>query len=143
MAVVTLAERGDLSDAARRFLGTESGSAVLLVGAAVVALVWANLGAGYESFWHTGLAVSFGDAALDLDLRHWVNDGLMVLFFLSVGLEIARETTLGSCAGSEPWPHRPRLHWVASSYPRCSSSRSTPVVRQRAPGASRSPPTPR
>ncbi|WP_226360279.1 Na+/H+ antiporter NhaA [Pseudonocardia sp. ICBG1142] len=99
MAVVTLAERGDLSDAARRFLGTESGSAVLLVGAAVVALVWANLGAGYESFWHTGLAVSFGDAALDLDLRHWVNDGLMVLFFLSVGLEIARETTLGELRG--------------------------------------------
>ncbi|WP_224393017.1 Na+/H+ antiporter NhaA [Pseudonocardia sp. ICBG1293] len=99
MAVVTLAERGDLSDAARRFLGTESGSAVLLVGAAVVALVWANLGAGYESFWHTGLAVSFGDTALDLDLRHWVNDGLMVLFFLSVGLEIARETTLGELRG--------------------------------------------
>lgn len=99
MAVVTLAERGDLSDAARRFLGTESGSAVLLVGAAVVALVWANLRAGYESFWHTGLAVSFGDAALDLDLRHWVNDGLMVLFFLSVGLEIARETTLGELRG--------------------------------------------
>lgn len=99
MAVVTLAERGDLSDAARRFLGTESGSAVLLVGAAVVALVWANLGAGYEPFWHTGLAVSFGDAALDLDLRHWVKDGLMVLFFLSVGLEIARETTLGELRG--------------------------------------------
>ncbi|MEJ8278206.1 Na+/H+ antiporter NhaA [Pseudonocardia spirodelae] len=99
MAVVTLAERGDLSDAARRFLGTESGSAVLLVGAAVVALVWANLGGGYESFWHTGLAVSLGGTALDLDLRHWVNDGLMVLFFLSVGLEIARETTLGELRG--------------------------------------------
>lgn len=99
MAVVTLAERGDLSDAARRFLGTESGSAVLLVGAAVVALLWANLGAGYETFWHTPLAVSFGGSALDLDLRHWVNDGLMVLFFLSVGLEIARETTLGELRG--------------------------------------------
>ncbi|GAA4972315.1 Na+/H+ antiporter NhaA [Pseudonocardia tropica] len=99
MAVVTLAERGDLSDAARRFLGTESGSAVLLVGAAVVALLWANLGVGYETFWHTPLAVSFGGSALDLDLRHWVNDGLMVLFFLSVGLEIARETTLGELRG--------------------------------------------
>nr|WP_255474668.1 Na+/H+ antiporter NhaA [Pseudonocardia sp. EV170527-09] len=82
-------------------------------------MVWANLGAGYESFWHTGLAVSFGDAALDLDLRHWVNDGLMVLFFLSVGLEIARETTLGVAArvpspgrtgrGCTGWPRRTRV----------------------------------
>ncbi|ALE72563.1 MULTISPECIES: Na+/H+ antiporter NhaA [unclassified Pseudonocardia] len=99
MAVTTLVERGDLSDAARRFLGTESGSAVLLVGAAVAALVWANLGDGYESFWHTSLAVQLGGTGLDLDLRHWVNDGLMVLFFLSVGLEIARETTLGELRG--------------------------------------------
>lgn len=99
MAVTTLVERGDLSDSARRFLGTESGSAVLLVVAAVVALVWANAGAGYEAFWHTSLAVELGGSGVDLDLRHWVNDGLMVLFFLSVGLEIARETTLGELRG--------------------------------------------
>ncbi len=99
MAVTTLADRGDLSVAARRFLTTESGSAVLLVAAAVIALVWANVPAGYEQFWHTSLAVQLGGAGLDLDLRHWVNDGLMVLFFLSVGLEIARETTLGELRG--------------------------------------------
>lgn len=99
MAVTTLADRGDLSVAARRFLTTESGSAVLLVAAAVIALVWANVPAGYEAFWHTSLAVQLGGAGLDLDLRHWVNDGLMVLFFLTVGLEIARETTLGELRG--------------------------------------------
>lgn len=100
MAVTTLVERGDLSDAARRFLGTESGSAVLLVVAAVAALLWANTGAGYEDFWHTELAIRLGGGELALDLRHWVNDGLMVLFFLSVGLEIARETTLGELRGA-------------------------------------------
>lgn len=100
MAVTTLVERGELSEAARSFLRTESGSAVLLIAAAVAALVWANLGGGYEEFWHTGLAVTLGGSGVELDLRHWVNDGLMVLFFLSVGLEIARETTLGELRGA-------------------------------------------
>src|SRR5690242_9842389 len=100
MAVTTLADRGDLSTAARRFLTTESGSAVLLVAAAVIALVWANVPAGYEAFWHAPLSMRLGDAELDVDLRRWVNDGLMVLFFLTVGLEIARETTLGELRGA-------------------------------------------
>ncbi|WP_345422938.1 Na+/H+ antiporter NhaA [Pseudonocardia xishanensis] len=97
--MTTLTERGELSRAARQFLSTESGSAVLLIGAAVVALLWANLPLGYEAFWHMRLSMTVGGAALDLDLRHWVNDGLMVLFFFSVGLEIAREMTLGELRG--------------------------------------------
>jgi Na+/H+ antiporter NhaA len=99
VTVTTLAERGDLSRAARDFLRTESGSAVLLLTAAVLALAWANLGWGYEEFWHTEVALTFGDTALALDLRHWVNDGLMVLFFFSVGLEISREMVLGELRG--------------------------------------------
>jgi NhaA family Na+:H+ antiporter len=99
VAVTTLSERGDLSRAAREFLRTESGSAVMLISAAVVALLWANLPLGYEAFWHTQLAMDLGSWSLALDLRHWVNDGLMVLFFLSVGLEIAREMTLGELRG--------------------------------------------
>ena len=55
MAITTLAERGELSRAARSFLRTEAGSAVLLLGAAVLALLWANLAGGYEEFWHTEL----------------------------------------------------------------------------------------
>ncbi len=99
MAVTTLAERGELSRAAREFLRTESGSAVLLLAAAVIALVWANVIGGYEEFWHTELAFIVGDRELALDLRHWVNDGLMVLFFFSVGLEISREMTMGELRG--------------------------------------------
>ena len=99
MAITTLAERGELSRAARSFLRTEAGSAVLLLGAAVAALLWANLPAGYEAFWHTPLTLTIGGAEFGLDLRHWLNDGLMVLFFLSVGLEISRETALGELRG--------------------------------------------
>jgi Na+/H+ antiporter NhaA len=99
VAVATLAERGELSRAARSFLRTEAGSAVLLLGAAVVALLWTNLLGGYETFWHTELTLTLGSLEFGLDLRHWVNDGLMVLFFVSVGLEIARETTLGELRG--------------------------------------------
>jgi Na+/H+ antiporter NhaA len=97
--VTTLAERGELSRAARSFLRTESGSAVLLLTAAVLALAWANLGGGYEEFWHTELSLRLGGLELSEDLRHWVNDGLMVLFFFSVGLEISRETVLGELRG--------------------------------------------
>lgn len=99
MAVTTLTERGDMSRAARSFLRTESGSAVLLLAAAVTALLWANLGSGYEDFWHTEASFAWGGAELAEDLRHWVNDGLMVLFFFSVGLEISRETVLGELRG--------------------------------------------
>ena len=100
VAITTLAERGELSRAARSFLRTEAGSAVLLLGAAVAALLWTNLVGGYEEFWHTELTIGLGGAEFGLDLRHWVNDGLMVLFFLSVGLEISRETTLGELRGA-------------------------------------------
>ncbi|HJP77811.1 MAG TPA: Na+/H+ antiporter NhaA [Pseudonocardiaceae bacterium] len=80
----------------RTFLNTESASARVLVGAVVLALAWANLApAGYESFWTTLFPVRFGPLAVSLDLRTWVNSGLMTLFFLVVGLEARREFDLG------------------------------------------------
>lgn len=99
MAITTLSERGELSRAARSFLSTEAGAAALLLSAAVIALLWTNLASGYEEFWHTEFSVSLGGAELAQDLRHWVNDGLMVLFFFSVGLEISREMVLGELRG--------------------------------------------
>jgi len=80
----------------RSFLRTEAGSAGVLVAAIVLALLWANLGAGsYETFWHTEFAIRFGDVGIAMDLREWVNSGLMTLFFLVVGLEARREFDLG------------------------------------------------
>ena len=85
----------DLTDL-RAFLRTESGSAGVLVAAIVIALLWANLaGSSYEAFWHMELGVQLGGVGIDLDLREWVNSGLMTLFFLVVGLEARREFDLG------------------------------------------------
>jgi Na+/H+ antiporter NhaA len=86
----------DRSAPLREFLHTESGSAGVLVGAVVVALVWANLDAGsYESFWQTRLSIRLGGNGLDWDLRTWIDTGFMTLFFLVVGLEARREFDLG------------------------------------------------
>lgn len=79
------------------FLETEVASASLLVAAAAVALVWANSPwqESYARLWGTELALRLGGVAVVEDLRHWVNDGLMALFFLVVALEIKRELLTG------------------------------------------------
>ena len=84
----------------RDFLHTESAGAVLLAFGALAALVWANSpwSASYESLWSSRVAVTVAGRSLDLDLRHWVNDGLMTVFFFVVGLEIKRELTHGHLA---------------------------------------------
>jgi Na+/H+ antiporter NhaA len=80
----------------REFLRTETGGAVVLLAAAVVALVWVNVDASsYDSLWGTMLSVDLGGAGVALDLRHWVNSGLMTFFFFVVGLEARREFDLG------------------------------------------------
>jgi Na+/H+ antiporter NhaA len=80
----------------RTFLRTETGSAAILAGATVLALIWANISlSSYERFWSTGLAVSVGSWNMTLDLHEFVNSGLMALFFLVVGLEARREFDVG------------------------------------------------
>src|SRR5919106_5109368 len=82
----------------RDFLSRETGSAVILVAAAAAALVWANSPwpDSYESVWTTDLSVTLGDEGISLDLRHWINEGLMTFFFLVVGLEVRRELDTGA-----------------------------------------------
>ncbi len=80
----------------RNFLSTETGGAAVMLAATVLALGWANLAPhSYSSAWTTELGVNVGDARIATDLRHWVNEGLMTLFFLVVGLEAKRELDLG------------------------------------------------
>jgi NhaA family Na+:H+ antiporter len=83
--------------AVRRFLQTETSGGVVLVVAALVALVWANSpwDTGYDDLWATEVTLRVGSFGIDDDLRHLVNDGLMALFFLVVGLEIKRELVVG------------------------------------------------
>ena len=79
-----------------RTLRTETGGAVILLGAAIAALVWANVDAGsYSSFWSTRFAIRVGSDGIAQDLRQWINDGLMVFFFFVVGLEARREFDIG------------------------------------------------
>ena len=80
----------------RDFLRTETGSAAILLIGAVAAMVWINVdAASYNTVWHMTLSVSVGGANISQDLRHWVNNGLMTLFFFVVGLEARREFDLG------------------------------------------------
>jgi len=82
--------------ALRDFLRTETGSASVLAGATVAALLWANISvSSYDRVWGTELAVSVGRSGMTLDLREFVNSGLMALFFLVVGLEARREFDVG------------------------------------------------
>ncbi len=80
----------------RQFLRTETGSATILVGATLAALIWSNVASGsYEGFWGTRLTAGVGGHGITMDLREFVNSGLMALFFLVVGLEARREWDMG------------------------------------------------
>jgi Na+/H+ antiporter NhaA len=87
----------NLAAPVRSFLSTETGGAIVMLGAAVAALAWANSPwwHTYESVWRTNLSVRIGTVGITTDLRHWVNEGLMTLFFLVVGLEAKRQLDLG------------------------------------------------
>ena len=83
---------------ALRFTSVAASSGIVLLVAAVVALLWANLGVfgdSYESFWGTQFELSFGAIHLEETLKGLVNDGLMAIFFFVVGLEIKRELVTG------------------------------------------------
>lgn len=80
----------------REFLRIEGVSSAVLLVAAVAALVWANVAAsGYADFWHAHVGLDVGGFHLSGSLQHWVDDGLMVVFFFVVGLEIKYELVSG------------------------------------------------
>ncbi|HYO29664.1 MAG TPA: Na+/H+ antiporter NhaA [Thermomicrobiales bacterium] len=103
---------GDGGFSLREFVHDQAFGGILLLAAALVALVWANSpwAAAYDALWATELTLGTVQLSLTETLRHWVNDGLMAVFFLVVGLEIKRELLAGDLAS----PRRAALPAVAA-----------------------------
>src|SRR5262245_36473511 len=76
-----------------RFLHVEAAGGIVLLLCTVAALVIANspFGDVYHDWWHVPVGVEFGSFELKMSVEHWVNDGLMTVFFFVVGLEVKRE----------------------------------------------------
>ena len=89
-----------LFSALERFLHVEAVSGIVLLVAALSALIWANSPAAdsYQHLWHAPLTIGFGDYVSSQSLHVWINDVLMTVFFLVVGLEIRREIAEGALA---------------------------------------------
>ena len=81
----------------QRFMHEEASSGIVLFVAAVVALIWANSPwyHAYDQLLETQITIGFGRWAIDETLHHWVDDGLMAVFFFVVGLEIKRAVIVG------------------------------------------------
>ncbi|MDQ3949283.1 MAG: Na+/H+ antiporter NhaA, partial [Gemmatimonadota bacterium] len=81
----------------QRFAQRETSSGLVLLGCAVIALAWANSpwGASYEHLWQQQITIGHAQWGLTMSLEHWINDGLMAIFFFVVGLEIKRELLIG------------------------------------------------
>jgi len=82
------------------FIHRQTTSGLLLMGTAVIALILANgpLAEAYEHIIETLISINVGSWKLELTLHHWINDGLMALFFFVVGLELKRELLVGELA---------------------------------------------
>ena len=79
------------------FFDSEKSSGIILILCTLISIVIANspLGKAYMDFWHVKLGFETGGIALNQSLEHWINDGLMAIFFLLIGLEIEREVYIG------------------------------------------------
>ena len=127
--------RGACRTPLREFLRTETGGAAVLLAAAVAALVWVNVDASsYDSLWGTTLSVELGDAGISLDLREWVNSGLMTFFSSSSASRRGASSIWVSCANggvSCCRCSRRSPEWASRSR---STSPSTPGTRPRRAG---------
>jgi Na+:H+ antiporter, NhaA family len=96
----------------QRFIELEAASSLLLLFCAVVALVWANsrFADAYFHLWETPVGITVGGWSLTETLHHWINDGLMAIFFFVIGLEIKREVLVGELAS----PRRAALPLAAA-----------------------------
>jgi len=86
-----------LSNIFKDFFKSEKAGGLILIFCTIISLLIANSGwgNGYTHFWHSPLNLSFSTIKLDYSVEEWINDGLMTVFFLMVGLEIERELYVG------------------------------------------------
>lgn len=86
-----------ISEPFARFLKIEAAAAGLLLLSTILALILANTAwsAPFLAFWQTPIGLQFGSLDLTRSVQHWINDGLMTLFFFVVSLELKREFVLG------------------------------------------------
>ncbi|MEK6651186.1 MAG: Na+/H+ antiporter NhaA [Bacteroidota bacterium] len=84
----------------QKFVALESSAGIVLLVCTVAALAWANspFAASYHHLWQTEVGFSAGTWLLSKSIHHWINDGLMAIFFFVVGLEIKREILVGELA---------------------------------------------
>jgi NhaA family Na+:H+ antiporter len=96
----------------QRFTRLQASGGILLLISTILALIWANSpwAHSYFELWETNLSITLGSFSLAKHLLKWVNDGLMVIFFFVVGLEIKREITIGELAS----PKRAALPIIAA-----------------------------
>lgn len=87
----------ELFEPFQRFLRIQSSGGIVLMGATLIALIWANSPFGhlYKELWETHISIKIGSFELEHSILHWINDGLMAIFFFVVGLEIKREILVG------------------------------------------------
>ncbi|OIN10378.1 Na+/H+ antiporter NhaA [Oceanisphaera psychrotolerans] len=92
-----------MSDVLKRFLAMESAGGILLIVAAMIAMVMANTGLAelYHELLGTRIQLRISTLDLDKSLSHWVNDGMMAVFFLVIGLEVKRELVSGALSSRE------------------------------------------
>ena len=86
------------------FLHREASGGILLIICTVIALIWANSPwfESYHNLWHTYVNINLGNIlVLNYSLHHWINDGLMAIFFFTVGLEIKRELLVGELSSMQ------------------------------------------
>lgn len=81
----------------QKFANLEASGGLLLIASTLLALIWANspLGKSYEDLWHLEMGLQVGSYGISMSLSHWINDGIMAVFFFVVGLEIKREVGTG------------------------------------------------
>ena len=81
-----------------RFMHIQASSGIVLLVAAAIALIWANstLASSYHALWHMPLSIGLGNLSFSQPLHFWINDVLMTVFFLVVGMEVKREVHEGS-----------------------------------------------